>query len=122
MVLKNITLITLSLLTLNYFAQKKSTSDTTQKIITIKGIAEKGVEAGCIILKTKDQKTYTLLNIQTNILYGSCLKITGYISPNNPTICMQGIPFYVKNHCPCNKKSKPKYQRDLPKDKANKTK
>lgn len=108
----------------NIEAQKKTTSpakaDTTRKVKTIKGIVEKGVEAGCIILRTKENKTYLLLNLKTEVRFGSCIKATGY-TQNTVTVCMQGIPFYVVNYCPCNKKTKPKYQPDLPKEKVHKS-
>lgn len=105
-------------------AQKKQNSivpDTNSKdIITIKGIVNKGVEGGCIILKTKDNKMYQLQNIHTELNYPVCLKVSGYELKNNMNICMQGTPFYVTHYCPCNKKSKPKFQRELPKDRINK--
>ncbi|GAB4202306.1 MAG: hypothetical protein Fur0023_08000 [Bacteroidia bacterium] len=106
----------------NIFAQKNNITapDTSGKKMTIKGIVEKGVEAGCTILKTKENKIYLLLNLKTTVNYGSCIKATGYIQKNHVGICMQGTPFYVINYCPCNKKSKPKYQRELPKDKTTK--
>lgn len=116
------TLITLFFF--NAYAQKNintNSPDTAQKTTTIKGIVDKGVEAGCIILKTKDNNTYLLLNLKSQVKFGTCIKATGYIPKNNVGICMQGIPFYVINYCPCNKKSKPKYQRELPKDKIQKT-
>lgn len=113
-------LLVLSLLSINSFAQKQTISHKTSDTITIKGIVEKGIETGCLILKTKDQKIYNLLNIKAILKEGTCLKVTGYIQKNAASICMQGIPFYAVNYCPCSKKSKPKYQRELPKDKVNK--
>lgn len=108
----------------NMEAQKKTTSPaktyTAQKVKIIKGIIEKGVEAGCIILRTKENKTYLLLNLKTEVHFGSCIKATGYIQ-NTVTVCMQGIPFYVISYCPCNKKTKPKYQPDRPKEKVQKS-
>lgn len=120
MVLKNLFLLFILIGNI-CFAQKKSALNTdTTKIITIKGIIEKGVEAGCVILKTNDKKIYSLLNIQTSVKPGTCLKVKGYIKQNVVTICMQGTPFYAVSYCPCNKKRKPKYQRELPKEKVNK--
>ncbi len=123
MALKNFLTILFVIITTAIYAQKKTiTSDTsTAKIKIIKGIVEKGAEAGCIILKTKDNKTYTLLNIQTQVKFGSCLKVKGYTKKDMITTCMQGIPFYVINYCPCSKKLKPKYQRELPKKVIDKT-
>ncbi|GIV27581.1 MAG: hypothetical protein KatS3mg027_1395 [Bacteroidia bacterium] len=125
MVLKRVTIMLLSFVSLAIMAQKKENTttikDTTQKTITIKGIVSKGVEAGCIILTTREQKVYLLLNLKTEIKEGSCIKATGYVQKNKATTCMQGIPFYTINYCPCSKKSKPKYQRDLPKEKTMKT-
>lgn len=113
------------LLTISFVSAQKDVSsvftpDTSGKKLTIKGIVEQGVEAGCIILKTKENKTYLLLNLKTGIKYGTCIKATGYIQKSNINICMQGVPFYVINYCPCDKKSKPKYQRDLPKERIQK--
>ncbi len=107
-----------SLLT-SVFAQKNDAAvpDTSGKKIIVKGIVEKGIEAGCTILKTEENKIYLLLNLKTSVTYGSCIKATGYIQKNHIGVCMQGTPFYVINYCPCSKKSKPKYQRELPKDK-----
>lgn len=116
-----ILLIALSMLSITSFAQKQKVSINTSDTITIKGIVQKGIEAGCWILKTKDNKVYTLHNIKTSVNEGTCLKVTGYIQKNTASICMQGLSFYVINYCSCNKKSKPKYQRELPKDKINKT-
>jgi len=121
MVLKKIFIGFLLLIPFGVIAQKKSEMNThsdTTKLITIKGIVEKGVEAGCIILKTKENKVYLLLNLQTPVSFGTCIKATGYIQKNTLTICMQGIPFFVKSYCPCDKKSKPKYMRELPKEKT----
>lgn len=118
-----LTLLGLMMISFVSMAQKTSSNvtDTShKKEITIKGIVEKGVEAGCILLKTKDNKIYLLQNLKTNVAFGSCIKATGYIQKDVATICMQGVPFYVKNYCPCGKKSKPKYQRDLPKDRIKK--
>ncbi|MCX7728508.1 MAG: hypothetical protein N2203_03460 [Bacteroidia bacterium] len=109
---------------LSVFSQKKNQVepiDTSGKKMLIKGVIEKGVEAGCIILKTKDNKPYLLLNLKTDVSTGSCIKATGYVQKNYVGICMQGIAFYVVNYCPCNKKTKPKYQRELPKDKIQKS-
>lgn len=117
------TLLGLMMISFVSVAQKKSsyvTDTTRKKEITIKGIVEKGVEAGCVILRTKENKVYLLLNLKTSVAFGSCIKATGYIQKDVATICMQGVPFYVKNYCPCGKKSKPKYQRELPKDKIKK--
>lgn len=105
-----------------HFDKKNTEIDTSGKAIKIKGIVEKGKEAGCIILKTKENKQYLLLNLKSTVPFGSCIKATGFVQKNNVNICMQGTPFYVINYCPCNKKSKPKYQRELPKDKIQKEK
>lgn len=127
MVLKKSLIIGLNLIVFLSMAQKHthtsqntSTDTSTKKIITIKGIIEKGIEAGCIVMKTKENKVYLLLNLKTSVNIGSCIKAKGYIQTNTSTICMQGIPFYVVNYCPCNKKSKPKYQSDKPKEKLYK--
>jgi len=123
MVLKKFFIGFILFIPLSFFAQNKSnvkTNTDTTKLVTIKGIVEKGVEAGCIILKTKENKVYLLLNLQTTVPFGTCIKATGYIQKNTPTICMQGIPFYVKSYCPCFKRSKPKYIRELPKEKTMK--
>lgn len=121
---KHLVFAVVMLLAFNVWAQRKTTSpaqaNSSQKAKTIKGIVEKGAEAGCIILRTKENKTYLLLNLKTEVKYGSCIKATGYIQ-NMATVCMQGTPFYVINYCPCHKKTKPKYQRDLPKEKVQKS-
>lgn len=124
MVLNRIAILLLSFISFTISAQKKEiagNTDTTKKTITIKGVVKKAVEAGCVILTTQEQKVYLLLNLKTDIKEGTCIKATGYVQKNSATICMQGIPFSVINYCPCNKKSKPKYERDLPKEKSLKT-
>lgn len=123
MVLKKFFIGFILFIPLSFFAQKKSNVNTntdTTKLVTIKGIVEKGVEAGCIILKTKENKVYLLLNLKTTVRFGTCIKVTGYIKENSPSVCMQGIPFLVKSYCPCYIKSRPKYMRELPKEKTMK--
>src|SRR5216110_1361642 len=62
---------------------------------TLQGILRKGVEPGCLILRSSG-KTYGLINDRTRQLpIGAHIEVTGTTSPERASSCMQGTPFVV---------------------------
>lgn len=64
--------------------------------MTIRGVIEEGVEAGCLILKADDGKSYLLLGgDRALITSGGRLEAVGEPQPDIMTTCQQGTPFSV---------------------------
>jgi hypothetical protein len=63
---------------------------------TIRGEVAKGVEAGCMMLKTDNGRAYLLIfDGSTLITEGARLEAVGRPNPDLMTTCQQGIPFQV---------------------------
>jgi hypothetical protein len=61
---------------------------------TITGEVIEGVEAGCVLLRTKDQD-YLLVGGEDEVQIGRTATVRGYAEPDLATICQQGTPFVV---------------------------
>ena len=63
--------------------------------LTLTGQVEKGVEAGCLLLK-QDGVTYLLVGADPGVVKaGAQVRVTGRVNPNLMSYCMQGTPFQV---------------------------
>jgi hypothetical protein len=63
--------------------------------LTLTGQVEKGVEAGCLLLK-QDGMTYLLVGGDPAVVKeGAQVRVTGRIASNVMSYCMQGTPFQV---------------------------
>jgi hypothetical protein len=64
--------------------------------MTIRGQVEEGVEAGCMLLKADDGKSYLLIGgDRAMITAGGRLEAVGELQPGLMTTCQQGTPFSV---------------------------
>jgi hypothetical protein len=73
--------ILLSLLTAPAFAQKP---------ITVTGCVAKGVEFGCLVLRTITGKSYNISAAQPAPMVGTYGTVTGILQPGRITFCQQG--------------------------------
>lgn len=66
--------------------------------VTLRGTAEEGVEAGCVIFRADGGSTYLLLGgDRTVVAPGRRLEIVGRPDPDILTTCQQGTPFRVSH-------------------------
>ncbi len=63
--------------------------------LTVTGVVEDGVEAGCIVLRA-DAKTYVLVGGDRGVLHsGARVTVRGRLNPQLVSYCMQGDLFEV---------------------------
>jgi hypothetical protein len=72
---------------------------TGPKAIYAGGCVQAGVEAGCLVLKSRGDKVYTLLIKGKKPAIGSAIRFTGTLH-DGPTTCMQGEAVDVKQWTP----------------------
>ncbi len=64
--------------------------------LTVRGEVHEGVEAGCILLQTDDDKLYLLLGGDRALIASAGrLEVIGEPQPDLMTTCQQGTPFQV---------------------------
>jgi hypothetical protein len=63
---------------------------------TLRGTADAGVEANCVLLNADDGKSYLLLGGDREVIMsGARIEVAGKVMPDLMTTCQQGIPFTV---------------------------
>jgi hypothetical protein len=66
--------------------------------MTIQGVVQPGVEAGCYVLSASDGTSYLLLGGDRAVIAGGgSLRVVGRPQPGLVTICQQGTPFVVQS-------------------------
>jgi hypothetical protein len=64
--------------------------------VTLRGVLEAGVEAGCVLLMAEDGKAYLLIGGDRAVIGGGGrLEVVGQVQPDLMTTCQQGEPFQV---------------------------
>lgn len=67
-----------------------------QTLSELTGVLDRGVEAGCVVLRADDGHMYTLLNLASeNARFGSRVLVKGFVVTDVATTCMQGTAFRV---------------------------
>ena len=62
--------------------------------VTVRGVVQPGVEAGCLLLDG-DGGPYLLLGGQQELRAGAEVVIRGRLEPDTMTFCQQGVPLQV---------------------------
>jgi hypothetical protein len=63
---------------------------------TLRGKVEAGVEAGCLVLSTKDGM-YLLFGETAKLKPGDEAEVTGRVGTDVASFCQQGTPFVVED-------------------------
>jgi hypothetical protein len=64
---------------------------------TLRGMVRRGVEAGCMVLRSSGQDYLLIGESSASLAPGDRVSVTGEPKPHVATNCMQGIPFHVDN-------------------------
>jgi hypothetical protein len=78
-------------------AQISAQTGASGELLTLSGQVERGVEHGCLVLRS-GLEVYNLLVDDNPLVYpGARVVVTGYARTDVVTYCMQGVPFQVKS-------------------------
>jgi hypothetical protein len=67
-------------------------------MVTVRGVAGEGVEAGCVILNADDGTVYQLLGGDLQVIMsGGRIEVRGVLRPDVMSYCQQGTPLSVQS-------------------------